>query len=254
MEDIHSIVISLLTNLIWLPIGALLTLIGFWFKVRIPNRKLWQISNPSSLVVCVATSTSTNTGTYHRPATGIGQVRALAVATRSLAQAYHRHLDIENILLSVDPLQDRIERDLLILGGPKNNQLAARFLDLLVDEQPAMQIDSMILWRVHRAGGRWASQGAIEFEGKAVKRRIVTDYGLIIRAQSPFTSRNRTIVLFAGSHTYGTVAAAKFFVEDLHSHLRKLTRQGRKNFVILVSTHIVDGHPTKIKMERSYAW
>src|SRR5579859_2966623 len=124
MEDIHAIVISLLTNFIWLPIGALLTLIGVWLSVRLPNRKLWQISNPSSLVVCAATSTSTNTGVYRRPATGIGQVRALAVATRSLTQAYHRHLDIQNILLSVDPLHDRIENDLLILGGPKNYQLA----------------------------------------------------------------------------------------------------------------------------------
>jgi hypothetical protein len=254
MEDIHSIAVNLLANFIWLPIGALLTLIGFWLKVRLPNRKLWQISNPSSLVVCAATSTSTNTGVYRRPATGIGQVRALAVATRSLTRAYSRHLDIQNILLSVDPLHDRIENDLLILGGPKNNQLAGRFLDLLVDEQPAMQTESLILWRVDRAGGKWVSQGALEFEGQAVNRQVVTDYGLIIRAQSPFTSRNRTVILFTGSHTYGVVAAAKFFAEDLQPHLRKLIREGRKNFAVLVSTHIVGGHPTKLKMERSYAW
>jgi hypothetical protein len=254
MEDIHSIVVSLLTNLIWLPIGALLTLIGFWLKVRLPNRRLWQLSEPSSLIVCAATSTLTNTGVYRRPATGIGQVRALTVATRSLTRAYSRHLDIQNILLSVDPLHDRIENDLLILGGPKNNQLAGRFLDLLVDEQPAMQTESLILWRVDHAGGKWVSQGALEFEGQAVNRQVMTDYGLIIRAQSPFTSRNRTVILFTGSHTYGVVAAAKFFAEDLQPHLRKLVREGRKNFAVLVSTHIVDGHPTKIKMERSYAW
>jgi hypothetical protein len=254
MEEMHSIVISLLTNLIWLPIGALLTLIGFWLKVRLPNRKLWQISDPSSLVVCAAASTSTNTGVYRRPATGIGQVRALTVAIRSLTRAYSRNLDIQNILLSIDPLHDRIENDLLILGGPKNNQLAGRFLDLLADEQPAMQTGSTILWRVDRARGKWVSQGALEFEGQAVNRQVVTDYGLIIRAQSPFTSRNRTVILFTGSHTYGVVAAAKFFAENLQPHLRKLIREGRKNFAVLVSAYIVDGYPTKMKMERSYVW
>jgi hypothetical protein len=254
MEDLHAVLINLLANLVWLPIGALLALIGFWLKVRLPNRKLWQVNDPSRLVVCVATSTSTNTGVYRRPATGIGQVRALAIATRSLTRAYSRQLDLQNILLSVDPLHERLEQDLLILGGPKNNQMANKLLELLVDEQPAMQIESMILWRINRVGGRWVDQGALEFEGKAVNRRVVTDYGLIIRAQSPFTSRNRTVLLFTGSHTYGTVAAAKFFTEDLHTSLRKLTRDGRKNFVVLVSTHVVDGHPTKIKMERSYAW
>ena len=66
------------------------------------------------------------------------------------------------------------------------------------------------------------------------------------------TSRDRTTILFAGSHTYGTIAAAKFFTEDLHKHLHKLTRNGRKNLVILVSAHIVNGYPTKISIERSY--
>jgi hypothetical protein len=254
MDDIHSILINLITNLIWLPVGALLALLVFWIRIRLPKRKLWQIHDPSNLVVCAATSTLTNTGVYRRPATGIGQVRALAIATCSLTRAYSRLLDIQNILLSADPLHDRIENDLLILGGPKNNQLSRRFLDLLADEQPARQIESMILWRVNQTGNQWIDQGALEFEGNATNKRIVTDYGLIIRAQSPFTSRNRTVILFTGSHTYGTVAAAKFFTEELRPHLRRLTHKGQKNFTVLISTHVVDGHPTKIKMERSYAW
>jgi hypothetical protein len=224
MADIHSLLVGLLTNIAWLPIGALLAAIGIWINVRVPNRTLWRVGNPSCLTVCVATSTVTNTGLYNRPATGIGQVRALALATSSLNRAYSQKLDIRNILLSIEPLQERIENDLLILGGPKNNKVAVKLLDLLQDEQPAMQVDSTIIWRVNYARGKWLNKGAIEYEGQAVNRRVEIDYGLILRVQSPFTSRNRTAILFSGSHTYGTVAAAKFFTEDLQKSERESPR------------------------------
>jgi len=156
--------------------------------------------------------------------------------------------------LSSEPLQERIENDLLLLGGAVNNEITARFLEMLSDEQPARIIDHTILWRTGYVGGHWVDQGAEEYEGYAVNRKIVMDYGLIIRTYNPFTSRNRTVILFAGSHTYGTIAAAKFFTEDIHKYLRKLTRDGRKSFAVLVSAHIVNGYPTKLKIERSYAW
>lgn len=254
MEDIHSILISILTNFLWIPIGAVLGIIGYWFKIRLPNRRIWKLRNPASLTISAATSTTTDTGVYHRPATGIGQARALAIATRSLTQAYNKQLDIRNILLSVEPLHERIENDLLILGGPKNNQLAEKLMNTLIDEQPVIIIDSLIIWRVHRRGNQWLDQDALEYEGKVVNRRVDIDYGLIMRTQSPFTSHDRTVVLLAGSHTYGTVAAAKFFTENFHTHLRKLTRNRRQNFVLLISSQIVDGYPTKMKVERSYAW
>ncbi|MBA2393070.1 MAG: hypothetical protein H0V70_10035 [Ktedonobacteraceae bacterium] len=254
MEDIHSIIVNVLSNFIWLPVGVLLAYLGFWIQVRFPNRKLWLLKDPSHLVVCVANSTTTNTGVYQRPATGVGQLRALILATRSLNQAYRRKLDIQNILLSNEPLQERIENDLLILGGSQNNETTAKLLELLHGEQPARMIGRMIIWRTNYVGERWVDQGALEYEGHAVNRKIVMDYGLIVRTYNPFTSHDRTAILFAGSHTYGTIAAAKFFTEDLHKHLRKLTRNGRKNLVVLVSAHIVNGYPTKMSIERSYAW
>jgi hypothetical protein len=254
MDDIHSIFDGVLSNVLWLPVGALLAYVWFLLRVRLPKRRLWQVKDPSCLVVCAATSTATNTGVYYRPATGIGQVRALTLATRSLNQAYNKQLDIKNILLSVEPLQERIENDLLILGGPKNNHIAAQFLHLIDAEQPVTVTGSIINWRVDRIGQQWINQGAIQYDGKAVNRQIVVDYGLIIRAKSPFTSHDRTVVLFFGSHTFGVVAAAKFFTDDMHKHIGKLQRNRRKNFVVLVSAHIIDGYPTRMKVERSYSW
>jgi len=155
MEEIRSILDNLLSNLIWIPIGAFLAYVWFFIQVRLPNRRLWQYNDPSCLTVCAATSTMTNTGVYSRPATGIGQVRALAVAMKSLYRAYRKGLDIQNILLSKDSLQERIENDLLLLGGPKNNGVSEKFLELLNDEQPVRVIGNIIIWRLHRSAGRW---------------------------------------------------------------------------------------------------
>ena len=124
MGEIRSILDNLLSNILWIPIGAFLAYAWFFLQVRLPGRRLWHYKDPSCLTVCAATSTLTNTGVYKRPATGIGQLRALAVATRSLYRAYRRNLDIQNILLSTDSLQERIENDLLLLGGPKNNGIS----------------------------------------------------------------------------------------------------------------------------------
>ncbi len=255
MDDIHNVLLNLAANLIWLPVGALLAYVGFIMQVRLPRRRLWQIKDPTCLVVCAANSTTTNTGVYQRPSTGIGQVRALTLATRSLNKAYSKQLDIQNILLSKDHLQERIEHDLLILGGVKNNQVATKLLELLKDEQPVFQTPDAIYWRTQRdQQGLWSDYGAIEYVATAVKRQVVTDFGIIIRCQSPFTTRKRTVILFSGGHTYGTIAAAKYFTESLPGHLHKVLSGGKQNFVLLVSAHILDGYPTKIKLERSYAW
>ncbi len=86
--------------------------------------------------------------------------------------------------------------------------------------------------------------GALEYEGHAINRNVVMDYGLIVRASNPFTSRDRTAILFAGSHTYGTIAAAKFFTEDLHKYLRKLTSNiGSTPFRFSFYRLIVDHKP-----------
>ena len=254
-SDLHSILLGFLTNIIWIPVGALLGYFGFIISVRLPGRRLWQIKDPSRLVVCAANSTVTRTDMYNRPATGIGQVRALALSLQSLYRAYNRNLEVQNILLSTDRLAERLDNDLLILGGPKNNAVAAKFLDLITEQQPVIQKDSSIYWREQQnRHGQWINNSATEFLGSAVKRKVVVDYGLIVRARSPFTSRHRTVILFSGSHTWGTVAAATYFVHNIRGQLRHLLKGGCHNFAVLVSAQIIDEHPTRIQIERYYAW
>ena len=210
----NSVLINLLSNLIWLPVGVPGTAVVYFISVRLPHRRLWRIADPASLTICASNSTSTNTGVYSRPSTGIGQVRALALTLNSLHSAYHKKIDMKHILLSTDHVQDRMENNLLILGGPKTNRVAAALMNAIQDEQPVVQVKTVIYWRVRQRNGQWVDDGVLEYDGHAVNRKITQDYGLIVRMQSPFTSRSRTVIFFSGSHTYGTVAAAKYFTES----------------------------------------
>ncbi|HEU5375316.1 MAG TPA: hypothetical protein VFV38_07755 [Ktedonobacteraceae bacterium] len=252
MDDIHSILINLLSNVVWIPVGMITAWFVYFVGVRLPHRRLWRLSDPSKLTVCASNSTNTNTGVYSRPSTGIGQVRAMALAINSLNVAYHKQLDVKHILLSTDHIQDRMENDLLILGGPKTNRVAAELFKAIEFEQPAIQIKTVIYWRTKLRDGHWIDDGADTYDGHAVNRKVIQDYGLIVRMQSPFTSRQRTVILFSGSHTYGTVVAAKYFTES--KDIRHLLKRKQQNLVVLVSAQIIDGYPTKLRLERYHTW
>lgn len=252
MSDVHAVLINLLSNLVWFPVGVLAAWVGYFVGVRLPHRRIWRLADPSRLTVCASNSTNTNTGVYSRPSTGIGQVRALALAISSLHAAYHKKLDIKHILLSTDHMQDRMENDLLILGGPKTNRVAAELLQAIQYDQPVVQVKTVIYWRVKRRDGQWLDDGVLEYDGHAVNRKITQDYGLIVRMQSPFTSRDRTVILFSGSHTFGTLAAAKYFTES--KDIRRLLKRKQQNLVALVSAQIIDGYPTKLRLEQHYTW
>jgi hypothetical protein len=252
MSDVHAVLINLLSNVVWLAVGACAAWVIYFVSVRLPRRRLWRLADPANLTVCASNSTNTNTGVYSRPSTGIGQVRALALAINSLYAAYRKKLDVRHILLSTDHVQDRMENDLLLLGGPKTNRVAAELFKAIQYEQPALQVKNTIYWRTRQRDGQWIDDGVLEYEGHAVNRKVTQDYGLLIRMQSPFTSRSRTVILFSGSHTYGTVAAAKYFTES--KDIRRLLRRKQQNLVALISTQVIDGYPTKLRLEQYYLW
>jgi hypothetical protein len=214
-------------------------------------RSLWQIQEPRRLVVIVANSSHIPTGEYLRPATGIGQVRALSCAFKSLIKAYN-DVDIRNIYLSTDHLQDHLENDLILLGGPKNNEVTKEYLELILKDQPAKVIGSKIYWR-ENAQGNWSDEAATEYWGEVRDESVYSDYGLIVRARNVFSQEERTVVLFSGSHTYGTLAAAKYFVEKLQSDYPDET-SGGMNLSILVRCEVRNEYPFGINVERTFFW
>lgn len=66
--------------------------------------------------------------------------------------------------------------------------------------------------------------------------------------ENPFVTHSAkpSIILLSGSHTYGTIAAAKYFTENLvKEHL--LLSSTKKNLFIIVECDVFDGYPVGIK-------
>ncbi len=235
-------------------LGAIVLGVLYYVRVRLPKRRLWRLTKPTGLVVCASNVATRDTGVYYRPDTGIGEMRSLALAVKSLNKAYVRELDIKNILLSTDHLQERLENDLLLIGGPEHNKVTARFLKFVSDKQPIRQTSDTIIWRHKKMAGKWLEDDVLEYTSKSEDKSIIQDYGIVIRMQSPFTTEKRTVILLSGIHTYGTIAAAKYFTEDMQKGLRWLFRLRKPNLAALVSTQIIDDYTTNIELVQCELW
>lgn len=100
------------------------------FYTRFSARWRWRLRRPSEVRICLSASSSVDTGTYLRPATGIGQAKALAIIAPSLVKAW-RSIEIQNIFFSDDLPGHDYEADLILIGGPKTNAVTAQALEEL---------------------------------------------------------------------------------------------------------------------------
>ncbi|AJF64846.1 hypothetical protein SVTN_10795 [Streptomyces vietnamensis] len=179
-------------------------------------------------MVVVAASAEIHTGEYARPTTGIGQVRAMSLLVPLLVRAY-RGIDLEQVLLSSRTPGRDLEADMLTLGGPKNNEVTSMLLKA-VPQLPFTVDGSSIRW-----------QGTT-YEGRAVGEQVVHDYGYIVRAPNPF-AQDKRIVVVGGSHTFGTVAAARWLAEN--GDARNLPA----DVAVLVEAEVLqDGHVVRPRM------
>ncbi len=224
----------------------------------VPDRQgLWQVAQPEKLVVVASTSVEVYTGEYWRKCTGIGQLGAFACAVDSLSKAYD-NLCYEHVYLSKQISGQvsgkLLKNDLLLLGSPKTNHISKRFLRGIRNSQVARQEKDTILWK-DNVTTPWT--GAEKFRGRTSRRRVISDYGLIIRTRSPFQA-DRTVILFSGSHTYGTMAAALYFVTEMLTDKEYLEsrKQKKNNIAALVKADVEGGFPVNIcRLDgKFYAW
>ncbi len=195
---------------------------------RTNSHRRWRLKDPSSLRICVAKSTSIDTGVYTKPATGIGQAKALALITPSLIRGW-RDIDLQQVWFADSITGSSIEGDLILLGGPKHNELTAEAFRLLGHRFGVYQEDSVISIGDGGSGDHQVVCGTVE------SRDVRTDYGLVLCARSPWSPEHR-LVLISGCHTYGVVAAARYMVES------KEVRNAPEEFAAVVESRIREGH------------
>lgn len=207
MSGLSDAVQGLPAALLGTAVVSTATLGTTWAARQVGARRLWRLHDYQDVVIVTSLSVSSDTGTYFRPATGLGQVRALATIAPSLMRTGNktasRHLRF--------PEQcdgDHLCRDLILLGGPKNNDRTADFLEKLNPEKLPTQ-----------SGSRISVPDFGELEGSVVDGDVKYDYGLVIAVPNPF-SRERRAILLSGSHTFGVEAAATWWVMKKGSRKR----------------------------------
>jgi len=239
---IENIIIGIVTSFIWFIFGIMVVKLSRFYLLKNPVKRLWKINDPAKLIICASTSTKTDTGEYFRPATGIGQLRALGQIIESLGKSYT--IRIQNILLSINQIQKQIENDIILLGGPKNNEITKLFLDKINPLKIVYQENSTIYWKKNEID--------IEYSGIIKDKKVVKDYGIAIRMKNPFDSRKQTCIsLFSGSHTYGTIASAQYFTEHYIKKTKGIKRI-KDNLFMLVECDVIDGFPIDIKIKEFY--
>jgi hypothetical protein len=153
------------------------------------------------------------------------------------------------VILSSTPLAERLDGDLLVFGGPKAMPLTRRLLDeigprLGVDQGTAESPTVIV-----------CTKGAdvYSYDGMVQDGKIVTDYGLLLRARNPYNPRSRVFII-SGSHTYGNIAAARFIADTIRhpirnrGHVRLLFSD---EFAVVVSSRISDEYVSPPKVEFS---
>jgi hypothetical protein len=90
----------------------------------------------------------------------------MSVIAESLGMAYgglgRGHVSYRNLYLATEVLRDKVEHDLILLGGAKNNKITAEFLRLLAHQQPAVQEDGVLIWRERDGDGDGKSARSTE--------------------------------------------------------------------------------------------
>lgn len=198
-------------------------------SVRIPARRIWRYKSESDFVIIVSTSGIADTGVYHRAMTGLGQVRALTILSPSLRRAYPR-IDLQKVLLSEEVGGSDLDKNLLVIGGPKSNAVSKVLLEKLSPIVPFTVSDTTI------------SLYGTQCDAVSVSGQVTRDYGYAIRAAHPLYP-SRRVVLIGGTHTYGTASAARWLVEKGRSF-----RVPGDVAVVVESEVVMQGHVSSPKV------
>jgi len=235
---------SVLENLLWAVIVFILISFQKLFFTIIPNRRLWNIKNIQNVSVVASASMEEDTGQYIRKATGVGQLRALAAVINSLNLAY-KNMNINDILLSSEHLGTRIEEDLILLGGPKNNKVTRKCMDRLLEIRKVIDQERDIITWYPQTENKIPSEPKM-YQAITKDKKVIQDYGVIIRVQNPFSITGSQLCIFSGGHTHGTIAAAQYFTQSLKKNIFR--KNIPPNYICLVKCDIIDDEPCNIQL------
>jgi len=118
------------------------------------------------------------------------------------------------------------EENLIVIGGPLYNAVAR---DILTNIRCPLgfNIDSYAIESV---------DGAQKYDPIIEDGSVKKDVGLIVRAKNPY-ALERTVIVLAGSHSYGTSAAAQYLLKKGYKHF---VSSKDRNIALVVTASVTD--------------
>jgi hypothetical protein len=172
------------------------------------------------------------TSHYKNLFTDMGQVRSTSFLAPSLNKAYRGGFKSASVIFSSDHLLSTLkERDIIAIGGQKNNTVSAELLDSInkrLGSKYGMKNFPSKMYKGQTVDVPvWAGKQMFSDEVEGVA------YGMIIRSTGP-GNETQTVTILAGAGTHGSEAAAWVLAND--KALVKKIRWAGKNpeFLALV--------------------
>ena len=210
---------GLVLTFVVVPLGGLTLR---WLFATRPARRLLGLQRHTRIEVVTTTSATAPQGPGEADAllTAIGELRGIAVASRTMAKHYRKK---KISYFMSDEYSVRPEGDLLLLGGPLKNQYSRGFLDRFNFDHPETKIELDALDRVVRIGPIDLGEFDQHYTPERVPRR---DLGIVLLSSWTYDSPQR-VILCAGLTTYGTEAAARFLFEEVLKKTKQASRLRR---------------------------
>lgn len=196
-------------------------------------KRLWRLKEPATLAVVLSTSASIETGAYSRKMTGLGQARALGLIVPSLTRAYGE-LNSNAVNLSAHVAGSSREGDLILLGGPKNNEVTREVLQRLAPRLPISvqtNVDEEVVYRAEDGSTTVMPPASTPAPSQL---RPGYDYGYILRSVNCFNPKT-SVTVFAGTHTYGTAAAVRYFLDNA----KEFRALGNRQYALVVKVRVM---------------
>ncbi|MGI4742602.1 MAG: hypothetical protein ACRYG7_46180 [Janthinobacterium lividum] len=216
-----------------------------------PVKKLWNLKDPDNLITCVSASHEVDTGEHKKTTTGVGQVKAFGFVVESLSVAYN--VKSQNVFMANEPIKNKLHNDLLLLGGSKHNAYTEDFIEKIQELNIVNHYKKVMVWKKTLDNKDRVYEGKEKLNEATQEMEVIKDYGLIIRMKNPYSypNKERTICLFAGSHTYGTIAAAKFFTEE-YVEENSFFKKKHENIFLLVECEVENKNPVNTRIIERY--
>jgi hypothetical protein len=232
------------TEIIWSAITLTITILagvvrklGIYLRNRRPYLQFWQPGTNHHFYIVPGSITYGQNQRVSSMSTGdIGALVELTASIRTLYPAAR----VER-LISTDFPAERLASTIVTIGGPKNNQITR---ELLAETDIGYSFDGTTLKSTY-SGQAYTP----EYDDQGHPK---IDYGLLLRAGNPYDN-SEWFYAFAGCHTYGCLAAARFVsVFDAHAldHLRTFRRRtsSRSDVAGIIRARVVNNSVTSIML------